>query len=721
MFRRFASSSAAAVSKPRLRIRSLGIKLPIIATLACMLIVGAVGFIVLRQAETALQEAASQKLVAVREARKLELKQYFDTVRQDVRYLAGTDFVREAGTSMVDNWSDADQIAALYKRGSGSSDEINDAGDGSAYSKAHADLHDDMLTFVSERGYLDVLLIAPSGEVVYSVFKANDFATSLNEGEAAASGLGKVFAAAKANAKAGQVQFADFEAYAPLDGAPVAVMATPLLDDSGELVAVLAVQLPADTINSIIQIGQGLGKTGQSYLVGTDKLMRSDARLSKDLTMLTQKINTQQVAKALKGERGAEAAVCMHGDPAFVAYEPFDAFGTRWALIVEQDRTEVLAAAQAMQRQAMQAGGILMAVAAFGALLLSRRIAKPIVAMSRTMTALAEGRTDVKFTAKVSKDEIGDMAETLEVFRANAEERARLVAQQSAEAEAKAQRAREVEELLAHFEPVVREALSKLDTAASDLGQTAQQMQELSGVTDTRASDSARVAGETAGHVQTVASAAEEMSCSISELRDQMQRAETATDSARGEAEAATNQIKSLADRAREVGVIVQLITDIAEQTNLLALNATIEAARAGAAGKGFAVVASEVKSLANQTANATQTIAEQVGGMQDATRRAVAAIEAITKTVFQVSEIAATVSGAIHQQTASTAEISRSAQTSAGNTTQLVGAMEELAGVAAEASSASAQVGASANHVADSAKTLRGEVEGFLRQIKAA
>jgi methyl-accepting chemotaxis protein len=218
-----------------------------------------------------------------------------------------------------------------------------------------------------------------------------------------------------------------------------------------------------------------------------------------------------------------------------------------------------------------------------------------------------------------------------------------------------------------------------------------------------------------------VATAAEELSSSISEISRQMATSTEITSVAVSESDRANEMVKGLAEAADRIGEVVALITDIAEQTNLLALNATIEAARAGDAGKGFAVVASEVKNLANQTAKATEEIGAQIAGIQSATKGSVDAIDRITGTIQKINEISATVAAAVEEQNAATQEIARNVEQAATGTQEVTANISGVTQAVSETGQVSSQVLASAKALSQQSDSLRTQVDSFLTDIKAA
>ena len=267
----------------------------------------------------------------------------------------------------------------------------------------------------------------------------------------------------------------------------------------------------------------------------------------------------------------------------------------------------------------------------------------------------------------------------------------------------------------------VKEVVEVVAAASTEMESTAQSMSATAEETSRQATAAAAGVEEATTNVQTVASAAEELSSSISEVSRQVAESASIARNAVEEASRTNSQVEGLVEAAQKIGEVVSLISDIAEQTNLLALNATIEAARAGEAGKGFAVVASEVKSLANQTAKATEDISAQIGAIQGATGDAASAIKAIAETVTKVDEIAASIASAVEEQSAATQEIARNAQQAAAGTTEVSSNVSGVTQAASETGSASSEVLEAAKGLATQSNTLSGQIEKFLKSMNAA
>lgn len=348
-------------------------------------------------------------------------------------------------------------------------------------------------------------------------------------------------------------------------------------------------------------------------------------------------------------------------------------------------------------------------------------ISGPIRLLTKAMTRLASSDWSTEVPGTARKDELGEMAKTVNVFKTNGVEAARLVAEQEVERAATEQRVLRLDALTRAFETKAGELVGQVSAAASELQATAQSMTGTAGEATQQATNVATAAEQASANVQTVAAASEELASSISEISRQVAQSAKVAGKALEDAKRTDGVVQALAEGAQKIGEVVSLISSIAGQTNLLALNATIEAARAGDAGKGFAVVASEVKSLATQTAKATEDIARQITQIQSATKAAVDSIRGIGITISEISEIAAAIAAAVEEQGSATQEIARNVQQASIGTQKVSSNIVGVSQGANDTGAAAVQVLGAAGELSRQAEQLRSEVGLYITGVKAA
>jgi len=372
-----------------------------------------------------------------------------------------------------------------------------------------------------------------------------------------------------------------------------------------------------------------------------------------------------------------------------------------------------------VQRALFMAIGAFVLVAAFSAAIIVG-LNRTFKSLNTAMTELANGNTDVALPA-AGHNEIGVMVKCVHVFKENAIQKIAMEARQkAAEEEARREKNATMNRLADDFDMNIGKIIATIASASTELTGTAQSMATISHSTSNQASNVATASKQAAGNVQTVAAASEEMAISINEISGQMSRALAVSRQAVSYVDDTNSKILSLAETTERIGEIVKMISDIAEQTNLLALNATIESARAGDAGKGFAVVAAEVKGLANQTANATGNINEQIANVQAMTGDAVTSMTRISEIIKQIDETSAMIAAAVEEQGATTREISRSVQEAATGTQEVTSNIENVTEAAHQAGVASHQVEEAASELSRQSEALNASVGEFISRIRA-
>ncbi|MEJ0046372.1 MAG: methyl-accepting chemotaxis protein [Rhodospirillales bacterium] len=353
--------------------------------------------------------------------------------------------------------------------------------------------------------------------------------------------------------------------------------------------------------------------------------------------------------------------------------------------------------------------------------LLVRDIAHPLVGMRVAMDKLAAGDLTVAVPGAGRADEVGGMAQAVEVFKRGLVENRRMVSETEAAVATRTARAARVDALVVNFQAQAGQSATTMGHAVSGLEGAARSMSANADDTNQRAAAAAGAASQAGAGIQSVAASAEQLAASIGEISRQVAQSAQMTGDAVQEAQRSSQIVQALAESASRIGQVVEMINGIAGQTNLLALNATIEAARAGEAGRGFAVVASEVKTLAGQTAKATGDIGEQIAQIQAATGHAVQAIQAMTKQVEQISGVATTIAAAVEEQGVATAEIARNVQQTSQGAQAVSANMDAMRGAAQEVGATVTQVVTAAASLGSQSTAFSKQIEVFLAAVRAA
>ena len=552
----------------------------------------------------------------------------------------------------------------------------------------------DFLTkYADGYGYNDLYLISPQGKVFYSAKHAPDYKTDILTGQYKDTGLGQLV---KGVLQKKDLEFSDFAPYAAKNNQPSAFIAQPYLVDR-KVELIVALQISLEKINEIMTQRTGMGKTGETILVGPDYLMRSDSFrdpvnhsvINSFKNPQTGKVDTPATrAVHERKETGFLAGMTDYANnKVLLAYTPVDAFGTTWGLNAKVDEKEAYAANKAIRFAIMVTIVITIVAVILLSWVIIRSITQPIKGVSDMLKDIAQGEGDLtKRLEANTNDEIGDMAKWFNTF---------------------VEKLRNMIQDIAEKSQVVGSSSTELSAISEEMSGGSQDLSENSHTVASAAEEMSAnlnsiVAAmeQTTNNVNMVASATEEMSSTIDEIAKNSELASNVTQNAVAEAKSANIKISALASAAKEITAVTETISAISKQTNLLALNATIEAASAGEAGKGFAVVAGEIKELARQTAQSTEDIRSKIDGIQISTQETISEIDKITEIINESNNLMNTIAAAVSEQSATVREI-------ANNISHASQGMHEVNTNVTQSSSASGEVSSRISDVSQTAATM--------------
>lgn len=674
-----------------------------------------------------IEDQAQKNLSEMRDARMIQLRDYFKSIEDDLTLFATSPSTRTALSDFDRAWelglgNATKTLQALYISDNpnpiGRKDELIDAGDGSLYSNTHAVYHPYFRDLLLRRGYYDIFLIDRNGDLIYSVFKEQDYATNLVTGEWQNTGLAEAYRGAMEQPDSNSHVFVDFQPYGPSNDAPASFIAAPVFID-GKVEGVLAFQMPVDRLNAILSNQKGLRESGEAVLIGADFLARNDTALASG-SVLSRELKSEATQIAMAGVPGSQFDL-LEGVERLIYFDALYFKGTMFGLLLWEDTEEIYAPLyEEIFSLVIQTLLVLLVFGAAG-IWIGVKIAAPIRQVAEIQEDLATGNLDVWIPENKSPQEVGMLCKALYKFKqeTRAAEKYRQEQEQFRIDTRKAQRDK-VMDMADSFEGAVGSVIDALSSSATELSATSNEVSEVANRTAARSNSVRDQANDAGADIESVTNAVGSINKAIEDVSAQVSDTSSLTDEAARQTADAAARIDDLNAASAKINDIVSLIAEIAEQTNLLALNATIEAARAGEAGKGFAVVASEVKALAAQTQRATDEIGGQVAGMLDKIRSSTEAVRVITNSVDRTNTTMGSISEAVDVQAAATHEVAQATRTALERIQAVIVEINHVAEDAVTTGSATEELQTAAAELARNSNLLTQETDQFIARIRS-
>ncbi len=681
---------------------SLGYKLIFIMLAVSLIPLAILGFLTINQSSDALQTGNFDQLSAVRTIKSNQIESFLAERQGDITVLSNTPVI----------------IEALNQFDQGFDEGLNSEG----YNNVQAEYKEYFEMYVEEYSYYDLFLINTTGDIIYTEAQESDLGQNLKNGSLSSSNLAQAF---EDGLK--ETTIVDYKHYEPSD-APAMFVASPIKDNNDDTLGVIALQVSDEAINRIMSERTGLGESGETYLVGSDKLMRSNSRFTSEDDILEREVDTLAVEEALAGTENTQIVEDYRGVNVLSSYNSLDVEGIDWAILAEIDEEEAFSEISAMTRNTY----IQIAIIAFLVILIAyffaKYITKPIIKAVGMAKEIAGGNLKIENIKVKAKDEIGQLADALNEMK---ESLINIISNVNNIAE---NLSASSEELTASGEEVA--------TAASQVGESIQQVASGAEEQSAQVEETNSKINELIEQINDVEKMSNEMDEQADNVMNNINDGNQSVDNSvnqienvKGNTKDVANTINNLGELSNKIGEIVGLINDIAAQTNLLALNAAIEAARAGEAGRGFSVVADEIRQLAEESEEATTQIGglvkeiqngvgnavskmnnteEVVDGSVSAIKNTGSTFEKINSAALRLRELIENITQQSEKVNVNSREVEATIQEIARVSEEAASNSEEVAAASEEQSASTEEIVSAAEDLADMANNLTEAINKF-------